>query len=54
MQHIPYILCFRMLRLLMVSSFGLALTACSKCDMPTWRHDTGSAPQSCHDDPPLQ
>jgi hypothetical protein len=42
----------RLLRLLMLVGFGLALAACSKCDMPTWRHDT--APQSCHDDPPAQ
>jgi hypothetical protein len=36
-------------RLLVVVVFGLALGACSKCDMPTWHHDPPAAPQSCHD-----
>jgi len=45
----------RGVRLLMaiVSSLalGLTLAACSKCDVPTWRHDTPTAPQSCHEGP---
>jgi hypothetical protein len=40
----------RSLRLLVVVVFGLALGACSKCDMPTWHHDPPATPQSCHDD----
>jgi hypothetical protein len=39
--------CFR---LLAIAAFGLGLAACSKCDVPTWRHDSPAAPQSCHDD----
>jgi hypothetical protein len=39
------------LRLFAVAAFGLALAACSKCDMPTWHHDSAPAPQSCHDGP---
>jgi hypothetical protein len=38
------------LRLAVVIALAQALAACSKCDMPTWRHDTPAAPQSCHDD----
>ena len=30
---------------------GLSLTACSKCDVPTWHHDSPVAPQSCRDGP---
>jgi hypothetical protein len=44
----------RTLRLLAVVAFGLALGACSKCDVPTWRHDSPAAPQSCHDGPAAQ
>jgi hypothetical protein len=43
----------RSLRLLAIAAFGLALAACSKCDMPTWRHDA-PAPQSCHDGPDVK
>jgi hypothetical protein len=32
-------------------ALGLTLAACSKCDVPTWRHDTPTAPQSCHEGP---
>jgi hypothetical protein len=32
-------------------ALGLSLAACSKCDVPTWRHDSPTAPQSCHDGP---
>jgi hypothetical protein len=42
----------RLVRLALVAAFGLALAACSKCDVPVWRHDTVPNPQSCHDDPP--
>jgi hypothetical protein len=45
----------RRARLLMaiISSLllGLSLTACSKCDVPTWRPNSPTAPQSCHDGP---
>jgi hypothetical protein len=44
----------RTLRFLAVVAFGLALGACSKCDVPTWRHDSPAAPQSCHDGPAAQ
>jgi hypothetical protein len=30
---------------------GLSLSACSKCDVPTWHPDSPTAPQSCHDGP---
>jgi hypothetical protein len=32
------------------TTMAMALGACSKCDMPVWRHDTLPNPQSCHDD----
>jgi hypothetical protein len=32
-------------------ALGLSLAACSKCDVPTWRHDSPTAPQSCHEGP---
>ncbi len=32
---------------------GLALGACSKCDVPTWQPNR-PAPQSCHDGPAPQ
>jgi hypothetical protein len=45
----------RRVRLIMaiVSSLalGLSLAACSKCDIPTWRHDSADGTQSCHDGP---
>jgi hypothetical protein len=41
----------RSFQLLAVAAFALALAACSKCDVPTWRHDSPAAPQSCHDGP---
>jgi hypothetical protein len=41
----------RSFRLFAVAAFGLALVACSKCDVPNWRHDSPAAPQSCHDGP---
>jgi hypothetical protein len=37
-------------RLLAVAAVAMALSACSKCDMPVWHHDTLPNPQSCHDD----
>jgi hypothetical protein len=30
---------------------GLSLAACSKCDVPTWRSNSPTGPQSCHDGP---
>jgi hypothetical protein len=36
-------------------SFGLALGACSKCDVPTWMpQPPAQAPKSCHDLPSPQ
>jgi hypothetical protein len=35
-----------------VLAAGLALGACSKCDVPTWQPN--KAPQSCHDGPAAQ
>jgi hypothetical protein len=38
--------------LVLVLAAGLALGACSKCDVPDfWHHDAPAAPQSCHDGP---
>jgi hypothetical protein len=39
--------------LLAMLGFGLALGACSKCDMPTWQ-PPGQSPRSCLDIPPPQ
>jgi hypothetical protein len=44
----------RALRLFAILGFALTLAACDKCSMPVWRHDTATAPQSCHDDAPAQ
>jgi len=48
----------RVLRLVIMVAAGLALGACSKCDVPdlsNWPHgNTGGAPASCHGDPPAQ
>jgi hypothetical protein len=41
------------LRLVVILSFGLALGACSKCDVPTWMANP-SAPHACHDGPSPQ
>jgi hypothetical protein len=35
--------------LCLVTALGLALGACTKCDVPNW-----SAPRSCHDTPAQQ
>jgi hypothetical protein len=44
-----------MLRLLILLGFGLALGACTKCDVPTWpRSSAGLMPAVCHDGPPAQ
>jgi len=33
----------------MVLGCGIALGACSRCDVPTWQPDqAGQAPRSCH------
>jgi hypothetical protein len=38
-----------------VVGFGLALGACSKCDVPTWLpNQPGQAPHVCHDTPSPQ
>ena len=42
----------RILRLLVLATFGLALGACSKCDVPNWL--PGHSPASCHDGPSPQ
>jgi hypothetical protein len=39
--------------LLIALGFGLALGACSKCDVPNW-FPNPSAPHACHDGPPTQ
>jgi hypothetical protein len=41
----------RMLRIAVMVGFGLALGACSKCDVPDWFHTT-PAPHACHGGPP--
>jgi hypothetical protein len=40
----------RRVRLAVIVAVGLALGACSKCDVPFWHHDAPATPQSCHDD----
>jgi hypothetical protein len=37
----------RLLAAFLAAGIGLALAACSKCDVPTWRHNP--APGACHD-----
>jgi len=45
----------RLLRLLLVVGFAVALGACSKCDVPTWQPNrTPGSPASCHGDTPMQ
>jgi len=45
----------RMLRLLVLATFALALGACSKCDVPNWLPGhSPAAPASCHDGPSPQ
>jgi hypothetical protein len=40
------------LRLFALLGFALTLGACTKCDVPTWRHSSsGDAPVACHDSP---
>jgi hypothetical protein len=41
----------RPLAILAALLLGLSLTACSKCDVPTWHPNSPTAPQSCHDGP---
>jgi hypothetical protein len=43
----------RLLRLAVVLTLGLALGACSKCEVPNWLH-TSPAPQTCHAGPDPQ
>jgi hypothetical protein len=39
----------------LVLGCGLALGACSKCDVPTWQPgQSGQAPHSCHSTPSPQ
>jgi hypothetical protein len=45
----------RILRLLVLAAFALALGACSKCDVPVWVPNRSPAtPSSCHDGPSPQ
>jgi hypothetical protein len=45
----------RLLRLVVVVSFGMTLGACSKCDVPTWQPNRAPGPPlSCHGDAPVQ
>ncbi len=45
----------RVMPLLVLLGIGLALGACSKCDIPTWPGlSSGAAPLSCHDTPKPQ
>jgi hypothetical protein len=39
--------------LVAICCLGLALGACSKCDVPNWLPNP-SAPHACHDGPPAQ
>jgi hypothetical protein len=39
--------------LTVIFGFGLALGACSKCDVPNWLA-TQPGPHACHDAPPPQ
>ncbi len=38
----------------MVIGLGLALGACTKCDLWNWQAHRQAQPQSCHDTPPPQ
>lgn len=42
----------RVWRLVVALGFGMALGACSKCDIPTYQPNR--APLSCHGDTPVQ
>ena len=43
----------RLLPLVVVVGFGMALGACSKCDVPTWQPNRAPGPPlSCHGDAP--
>jgi hypothetical protein len=45
----------RLLRLVVVIGVGMALGACSKCDVPTWQPNRApGSPLSCHGDAPVQ
>jgi hypothetical protein len=52
-QSIGRLAAQRMTRLLIALGLGLALGACSKCDVPTWMPNA-PAPHSCHDGPSPQ
>jgi hypothetical protein len=43
----------RVMPLLIALGFGLALGACSKCDVPTWMPNP-AAPHACHNGPDPQ
>jgi hypothetical protein len=42
------------LRLMAVAGLGLALGACSKCDVWKWVPNQQAQPHSCHDEAPPQ
>jgi hypothetical protein len=42
----------RVVLLLIVVGAGLALGACSKCDVPDFTHWGSSAPHACDSEPP--
>jgi hypothetical protein len=52
-QSIGRLAAERMMRLVVALGLGLALGACSKCDVPTWMPNA-PAPHSCHDGPSPQ
>ncbi len=47
-----------LVRLCLLAGLGLALAACSKCDVPTWPPTWppkfGGPPSSCHDEAPVR
>jgi hypothetical protein len=52
-QSIRHLAAEHTLRLVIALGLGLALGACSKCDVPTWMPNA-PAPHSCHDGPSPQ
>jgi hypothetical protein len=52
-QNIGHLARQRGMRLLFALGLGLALGACSKCDVPNWLPNP-AAPHTCHDGPSPQ